>query len=176
MSSDFADAREAPATLIGYGRREAPETDDDMQPSDVADAEVIDADAVIIEDDQPRAEQTPRTADGLASDAAGEPEASAAEGPAPDAELADDDADDADDAELMHERWAAIQSTFVDDPRGSVTAAADLVGEAIGTLVANAKQRERGLRGEWDRDGVDTEGLRQALRNYRGFLDRITAV
>ena len=79
-------------------------------------------------------------------------------------------------ADLMHERWAAIQSTFVDDPHGSVAAAADLVAEAIGTLVAGAQERERGLRGEWDRDGVDTEGLRTALRDYRGFLDRLVSV
>jgi hypothetical protein len=73
----------------------------------------------------------------------------------------------------LHERWAAIQSTFVDDPRGSVVAGAELIGETITALVASAKERERGLRGEWDRDGVDTEGLRNALRNYRGLLDRL---
>jgi hypothetical protein len=76
-------------------------------------------------------------------------------------------------ADLVREQWTAIQSGFVDDPRASVVAAADLVTEAIGTFVARAKERERGLRGEWDRDGVDTEGLRHALRNYRAFLDRL---
>jgi hypothetical protein len=81
--------------------------------------------------------------------------------------------DMAGDPEQMHERWAAIQSTFVDDPRGSVAAAADLVTEAIATLVASAEEQERGLRGEWERDGVDTEGLRNALRGYRGLLDRL---
>jgi hypothetical protein len=81
--------------------------------------------------------------------------------------------DMAGDPEQMHERWAAIQSTFVDDPRGSVAAAADLVTEAIATLVASAEEQERGLRGEWERDGVDTEGLRNALRGYRGLLDHL---
>jgi hypothetical protein len=76
----------------------------------------------------------------------------------------------------LHERWAAIQSTFVDDPRGSVTSAADLVTEAIATVVASAKERESGLRGDWDRDGVDTEGLRNALRSYRALLDQIAAL
>jgi hypothetical protein len=79
-------------------------------------------------------------------------------------------------AEQLHERWAAIQSTFVDDPRGSVTSAADLVTEVIATVVASAKERESGLRGEWDRDGVDTEGLRNALRSYRSLLDQIAAL
>ena len=80
------------------------------------------------------------------------------------------------DPDQWHERWAAIQSTFVDDPRGSVEAAADLVGETIDALVTAAKERETGLRGEWDHDGVDTEDLRNTLRNYRGLLDRLIAV
>ena len=77
------------------------------------------------------------------------------------------------DPEELHEQWAAIQSTFVDDPRGSVAAGAELVSETVAALVASAKERERGLRGEWDRDGVDTEGLRNALRSYRDLLDRL---
>jgi len=77
------------------------------------------------------------------------------------------------DPETLHEQWAAIQSTFVDDPRGSVAAAAEFVTETITAMVASAKERERGLRGEWDRDGVDTEGLRNALRSYRGLLDQL---
>jgi hypothetical protein len=80
------------------------------------------------------------------------------------------------DPERIHERWAAIQATFVDDPRGSVAAAAELVTETIAALVASAEQRERGLRGEWERDGVDTEGLRNALRGYRGLLDQLVTM
>jgi hypothetical protein len=82
-------------------------------------------------------------------------------------------ADMAGDPEQLHERWAAIQSTFVDDPHGSVVAAADLVTGAIAALVASVEEQERGLRGEWDHDDVDTEGLRNALRGYRGLLDRL---
>jgi hypothetical protein len=77
------------------------------------------------------------------------------------------------DPEKLQEQWSAIQSTFVDDPRGSVVAAAEFVSETIAALVASAEERERGLRGEWDRDGVDTEGLRNALRSYRVVLDRL---
>jgi hypothetical protein len=80
------------------------------------------------------------------------------------------------DLDLRHEQWRAIQSAFVDDPRRSVTAAADLVAETVSALVASAKQRERELRGEWDRDGVDTEDLRHALRHYRSFLERLPAL
>jgi hypothetical protein len=80
------------------------------------------------------------------------------------------------DTAHLHDRFTAIQSTFVDDPRGSVAAAADLVTEAIEALVSAARERERGLRNEWDRDGADTEDLRNALRDYRGFLDRLATL
>jgi hypothetical protein len=80
------------------------------------------------------------------------------------------------DPDALREQWAAIQSTFVDDPRGSVAAAAEFVTDTIAAMVASAQERERGLRGEWDRDGVDTEGLRNALRGYRGLLERLAPV
>ena len=80
------------------------------------------------------------------------------------------------DAQQLHERWATIQSAFVDDPHGSVTSAADMVTEVIATVVASAHERESGLRGEWDRDGVDTEDLRNALRSYRALLDHLVAL
>jgi hypothetical protein len=80
------------------------------------------------------------------------------------------------DPDQLHQRWAAIQSTFVDDPRGSVTSAADMMTEVIATIVASAAERESGLRAEWDRDGVDTEGLRTALRSYRSLLDQLAAL
>ncbi len=80
------------------------------------------------------------------------------------------------DPEQLHERWATIQSAFVDDPHGSVTSAAGMVTEVIATVVASAKERESGLRGEWDRDGVDTEDLRNALRSYRALLDQLAAL
>src|SRR5581483_5854284 len=38
------------------------------------------------------------------------------------------------DTAYLHDRFSAIQSTFVDDPRASVVAAADLVTEAIEAL------------------------------------------
>lgn len=80
------------------------------------------------------------------------------------------------DAQQLHERWTTIQSAFVDDPHGSVTSAADMVAEVIATVVASAQERESGLRGEWDRDGVDTEDLRNALRSYRALLDQLAAL
>jgi len=80
------------------------------------------------------------------------------------------------DPAQLHEQWSAIQSSFVDDPRASVAAAADLVSEAIEALVASVQERERGLRGEWERDGADTEDLRNTLRGYRGLLDQLAGL
>jgi hypothetical protein len=80
------------------------------------------------------------------------------------------------DPARLHEQWSAIQSSFVDDPRASVAAAADLVSEAIEALVASVRERERGLREEWERGGADTEDLRNTLRGYRGLLDQLAAL
>ena len=77
--------------------------------------------------------------------------------------------------EQLQERWLAIQSDFVDDPRRSVASAADLVTEAIDTLVTEIKERDASLRGTWDSSNADTEVLRNALRDYRSFLDRLVA-
>jgi hypothetical protein len=84
-------------------------------------------------------------------------------------------ADLAGDPRQLHEQWMAIQSSFVDDPRASVASAAELVSEAIAALVASVQERERGLRGQWEREGADTEDLRNALRGYRGLLDQVAA-
>ena len=80
------------------------------------------------------------------------------------------------DPAQLREQWLAIQSSFVDDPRASVASAAELVSEAIEALVASVQERERGLRGEWERDGADTEDLRNTLRGYRGLLDQLAGI
>ncbi len=76
----------------------------------------------------------------------------------------------------LQDRWLAIQSDFVDDPRRSVTAAAKLVTEAIGVLTAEINERGTSLRGSWESSDADTEVLRTALREYRSFLDRLVAL
>jgi hypothetical protein len=171
------------------------------EPSGLAGGDNADPDAVIIEDDAGIvAEAPPATASGrpdrdpaaagavragatsadtarvASAGAAGTTPAHGIPEAARPLAPADDDAGMAGDPEMIHQRWAAIQATFVDDPRGSVAAAADLVTETIAALVVSAEQRERGLRGEWDREGADTEHLRNTLRSYRSFLDRLVAV
>lgn len=81
------------------------------------------------------------------------------------------------DADSYRATWVRIQSGFVDDPRGSVTEAAELVTQITATLVSAVQERERALRGAWDGSGdTDTEDLRNALRDYRSFFERLIGV
>ncbi len=78
------------------------------------------------------------------------------------------------DADGYRASWVRIQSGFVDDPRGSVTEAADLITQITNTLLSAVQERERTLRGAWDGSGhADTENLRNALRDYRSFFERL---
>jgi len=176
--TDDAEAQEIHATVTSSGHSREPSNGDRAQRPDVLDGEVVDdddiddEDAVIIEeisavpaDD----EASPVSADDDVPDAAAEAGRRAGTSVPAGTNMVGD-------PEQLHEQWAAIQSTFVDDPRGSVAAAAEFVTGTIAALVTSAQERERGLRGEWDRDGVDTEGLRNALRNYRGLLDRLISL
>ena len=195
MTND-GQAQEVHATATSSRHSREPSNGDQAQQPDVLDGEVVDdddiddEDAVIIEDISAVPaddEASAASADDDVSRAADDepvrddetdrdqvtstPAATAIPGAARPGVPADTNMAGA--PEKLHEQWAAIQSTFVDDPRGSVSAAAEFVTETITALVASAQERERALRGEWDRDGVDTEGLRNALRSYRGLLDRL---
>ena len=77
----------------------------------------------------------------------------------------------------MRKRWEQIQTGFVDEPRGAVQQADQLVATAIHRL-AEIFADERGrLEHDWDKgDNVSTEELRQALRKYRSFFDRLLSV
>jgi len=79
-----------------------------------------------------------------------------------------------DEAGKFRKCWEQIQTEFVDDPRGSVKKADGLVADTIKRLAeVFAEQRTR-LEHEWDKgDSVSTEDLRQALRKYRSFFDRL---
>jgi hypothetical protein len=82
-----------------------------------------------------------------------------------------------DETRELRKRWEQVQTEFVDEPRGSVEKADQLVASTIKRLAevfANEKTR---LEEEWAKgDDVSTEDLRQALRKYRSFFDRLLAV
>src|SRR4029077_20660241 len=65
------------------------------------------------------------------------------------------------------ERWQAIQSDFVDDPRQAVKKADELVAELIQQLAKSFADERSKLEGHWDRgDDVSTEDMRVALQRY----------
>lgn len=71
------------------------------------------------------------------------------------------------------QRWSEILTFFVDDPRGSVTMAADAVDSAIAELVASARARQQALASSWQGGDTDTERLRTTLRDYRTFWNQV---
>jgi hypothetical protein len=81
------------------------------------------------------------------------------------------------DTQELRNRWDQIQTGFVDEPRMAVKQADELVALAMKRL-AESFAGERGrLEQQWDRgDDVSTEELRQALRKYRSFFQRLLTV
>src|SRR5436190_1622804 len=92
------------------------------------------------------------------------------------------------DAEQFTAQWREIQFRFVDDPRGSVTEAADVVAQVTAKMEAAIQERQRAieerqraiaeqqrsLRGRWGDDtNAATENLRETLRMYKTFLDQL---
>ena len=92
------------------------------------------------------------------------------------------------DAAHYTEQWQQIQFRFVDDPRASVTEAADIIVQVTAKMEAAIQERQRAieerqraiaeqqraLRGRWGEGAnADTETLRETLRMYRTFLDQL---
>jgi hypothetical protein len=74
-------------------------------------------------------------------------------------------------------RWDRVQTAFVDDPRNAVKQADELVASAMKRLAETFAEQRSGLERQWDRgDDVSTEELRQALRKYRAFFQRLLTV
>jgi hypothetical protein len=77
----------------------------------------------------------------------------------------------------LHTRWQEVQGRFVDDPRASVEQADELVATSIQRLAEIFAAERANLEGTWSRGGeVSTEDLRQALRRYRSFFDRLLSI
>jgi hypothetical protein len=71
-------------------------------------------------------------------------------------------------------RWDEIQGRFVDDPRGAVREADELVSTVIGELESSFHSRRDSLEAGWQQgDDTSTESLRLALQAYRSFFGRL---
>lgn len=77
----------------------------------------------------------------------------------------------------LRSRWDRAQGLFVDEPRKAVEEADQLVATAVKRIAELFADERANLEKQWDRDGeVSTEDLRQALRRYRGFFDRLLSL
>lgn len=71
-------------------------------------------------------------------------------------------------------RWDQAQGAFVDEPRKAVEQADSLVANVVKRLAEQFADERGKMEKQWDRgDNVSTEDLRQALRRYRSFFDRL---
>jgi hypothetical protein len=77
----------------------------------------------------------------------------------------------------FRQRWDAIQAGFVDEPREAVEHAAKLVVEVMTSLEQTfADERSRLENAGNGSDARSTEDLRQTLRRYRAFFNRLLAI
>ena len=71
-------------------------------------------------------------------------------------------------------RWDQVQTSFVDEPRKAVESADSLVANVVKRIAEQFANERENLEKQWDRgDNVNTEDLRQALKRYRAFFDRL---
>jgi hypothetical protein len=69
-----------------------------------------------------------------------------------------------------------VQTSFVDEPRAAVEQADSLVACTVKRIAEQFASEREQLERQWDRgEDVNTEDLRQALKRYRAFFDRLLA-
>jgi hypothetical protein len=81
------------------------------------------------------------------------------------------------EAGTFRTRWTEVQTGFVDEPRHAVEQADGLVAEMMKQLAEVFADERSKLEEQWSRgNDISTEDLRQALRRYRSFFDRLLSV
>ena len=71
-------------------------------------------------------------------------------------------------------QWDQVQTSFVDEPWKAVEQADSLVANVVTRIAEQFSSERSQLENQWDRgDNVSTEDLRQALKRYRSFFDRL---
>jgi alpha-D-ribose 1-methylphosphonate 5-triphosphate diphosphatase PhnM len=82
-----------------------------------------------------------------------------------------------DEAAGFRTQWDAIQTGFVDEPRKAVEEADALVAQVIKRLSEVFADERTNLEHQWGRGSeVSTEDLRQSLRKYRSFFERLLSM
>lgn len=92
------------------------------------------------------------------------------------AEIPGDDAGDSGASAAYEQRWHDVLANFIDDPRGSVLAATELVVDDVSAFVAVLEQRKKNMLNSPPQDqGAATEDLRQTAVAYRDISKLLTA-
>jgi hypothetical protein len=74
-------------------------------------------------------------------------------------------------------RWDQVQASFVDEPRQAVEQADGLVANMVKRLAEEFSTARADLEKQWAAGGdVSTEDLRQVLRRYRSFFNRLLPI
>jgi hypothetical protein len=81
-----------------------------------------------------------------------------------------------DEMQSMLAQWKDIQAEFVDEPRKAVQDADALVANLMQRLARMFASERDQLESRWSGGGqVSTEDLREGLRRYRSFFERLLA-
>ena len=79
-----------------------------------------------------------------------------------------------DDQQHLRTRWVQIEEGFVDDPRGAVQRADDLIDDVIERLRDALGSRRANLRSGWESlDDATTEQLRETLHRYEQMFAQL---
>jgi hypothetical protein len=80
----------------------------------------------------------------------------------------------AEETDRFRERWADLQTGFIDRPRQVVEQADELVSDLMQQITAGFTERRSKLEEQWSEgDQASTEDLRVALTRYRSFFNRL---
>jgi len=78
------------------------------------------------------------------------------------------------ESEHFRTQWNEVQGKFVDDPRSAVQQADALVSEVIKQITLMFAEEHSTLENQWSLGkDVSTEDLRNALKRYRSFFNRL---
>jgi serine phosphatase RsbU (regulator of sigma subunit) len=79
-----------------------------------------------------------------------------------------------DEMQGFRSRWDRVQTSFVDEPRQAVQQADSLVASVVQRIAEQFSAEREQLEKQWDSGSdVSTEDLRQAMKRYRSFFDRL---
>ena len=82
-----------------------------------------------------------------------------------------------DELKNFRSHWDQVQTSFVDEPRTAVEQADSLVANVVQRIAEQFASEREQLEKQWDcGENVNTEDLRQALKRYRAFFDRLLTV